>query len=171
MRPHRRQPSRLSRPWDSPGKNTGVGCHFLLQCMKVKSESEVAQSCPTLRLRPHGLQPTRLLRPWDFPGKSTGVGCHRLLHREGIHLGKGSQGFQPPGLGRESSGGSPSGLRGSGLEAGNGAQARAIQDLDGARKRWCRPETSLGRTQLTSPQLLEWRQSRAHRLRPGLKAP
>ena len=39
-----------SRPWDSPGKNTGVGCHFLLQCMKVKSESEVAQSCPTLRL-------------------------------------------------------------------------------------------------------------------------
>ena len=39
------------RPWDSPGKNTGVGCHFLLQCMKVKSESEVAQSCPTLRDR------------------------------------------------------------------------------------------------------------------------
>ena len=37
-----------SRPWDSPGKNTGVGCHFLLQCMKLKSESEVAQSCPTL---------------------------------------------------------------------------------------------------------------------------
>ena len=36
------------RPWDSPSKNTGVGCHFLLQCMKVKSESEVAQSCPTL---------------------------------------------------------------------------------------------------------------------------
>ena len=60
--------------------------------MKVKSESEVAQSCPTLHLRPHGLQPTRLLRPWDFPGKSTGVGCHRLLCREGIHLGKGSQG-------------------------------------------------------------------------------
>ena len=48
MRPHRRQPTRLSHPWDSPGKNTGVGCHFLLQCMKVKSESEVAQSCPTL---------------------------------------------------------------------------------------------------------------------------
>ena len=42
------QPNRLPRPWDSPGKNTGVGCHFLLQCMKVKSESEVAQSCPTL---------------------------------------------------------------------------------------------------------------------------
>ena len=41
-------PSRLPHPWDSSGKNTGVGCHFLLQCMKVKSESEVAQSCPTL---------------------------------------------------------------------------------------------------------------------------
>ena len=48
VRPQRRQPTRLPRPWDSPGKNTGVGCHFLLQCMKVKSESEVAQSCPTL---------------------------------------------------------------------------------------------------------------------------
>ena len=45
--PHRRQPTRLPCPWDSPGKNTGVGCHFLLQCMKVKSESEVAQSCRT----------------------------------------------------------------------------------------------------------------------------
>ena len=45
---HRQQPTRLPRPWDSPGKNTGVGCHFLLQYMKVKSESEVAQSCPTL---------------------------------------------------------------------------------------------------------------------------
>ena len=48
MRPHRRQPVRLPCPWDSPGKNTGVGCHFLLQCMKVKSQSEVAQSCLTL---------------------------------------------------------------------------------------------------------------------------
>ena len=46
VRPQRRQPTRLRRPWDSPGKNTGVGCHFLLQCMKVKSESEVAQLCP-----------------------------------------------------------------------------------------------------------------------------
>ena len=62
--PTDRQPT---SPWDSPGKNTGVGCHFLLQCMQVKSESEVAQSCP-------------LLRPWDFPGKNTGVGgYHRLL--------------------------------------------------------------------------------------------
>ena len=49
MRPHRRQPTSLPHPWDFPGKNTGVGCHFLLQCMKVKSESEVVQSCPTLR--------------------------------------------------------------------------------------------------------------------------
>ena len=48
VRPHRWQPTRLHHPWDSPGKNTGVGCHFLLQCMKVKSESEVAQSCPTV---------------------------------------------------------------------------------------------------------------------------
>ena len=48
VRPHRRQPIRLRRSWDSPGKNTGMGCHFLLQCMKEKSESEVAQSCPTL---------------------------------------------------------------------------------------------------------------------------
>ena len=48
VQPHRRQPTRLPCPWDSPGKNTGVGCPFLLQCVKVKSESEVAQSCPTL---------------------------------------------------------------------------------------------------------------------------
>ena len=48
VRPHRRQPTRFPCPWDSPGKNTGVACHFLLQCMNVKSESEVAQSCPTL---------------------------------------------------------------------------------------------------------------------------
>ena len=74
-----------SHPWDSPGKHTGVGCHFLLQCMKVKSESEVTQ-------RPHGLQPTRLLRPWDFPGKSTRVGCHCLL--QGIFPTQGSN----PGL-------------------------------------------------------------------------
>ena len=48
MWPHRWQPTRLPRPWDSPGKNTGVGFHVLLQCMKVKSQSEVAQLCPTL---------------------------------------------------------------------------------------------------------------------------
>ena len=48
VRPHRQQPTRLPYPWDSQGKNTGAGCHFLLQCMKVKSESEVTQLCPTL---------------------------------------------------------------------------------------------------------------------------
>ena len=48
LQPHRRQPTRLPRPWDSPGKNTGVGCHFLLQSMKVKSEGEATQSCPTV---------------------------------------------------------------------------------------------------------------------------
>ena len=73
VRPHRQQPTRLPRPWDSPGKNTGVGCHFLLPCMKVKSESEVAQSCPTLHdpmgcsLRGssvHGSSQARVLE-WD----------------------------------------------------------------------------------------------------------
>ena len=73
--PHRRQPTRLPRPWDFLGKNTEVGSHFLLQCMKVKSESEVVSDSS----RPHGLQATRLLHPWDLPGKSTGVGCHCLL--------------------------------------------------------------------------------------------
>ena len=79
VRPHRRQPTRLCSLWDSPGKNTGVGCYFLLQCMKVKSESEIAQLCPTLS------------DPMDcsLPGSSmhgilqargTGVGCHCLLH-------------------------------------------------------------------------------------------
>ena len=48
VRPHRQQPTRLPRPWESPGKNTGMGCHFLLQSIKVKTESEVAQLCLTL---------------------------------------------------------------------------------------------------------------------------
>ena len=70
VRPHRRQPTRLPHPWDSPGKNTGVGCHCLLQCMKVKSESEVAQLCTTLRdpmdcsppgFSLHGIFQTRVL--------------------------------------------------------------------------------------------------------------
>ena len=76
MWPHRRQPTRLPRPRDSPGKNTGVGCHFLLQCMIVKSESEITQLVTSNSSQPHGLQPTRLLRPLEFPGRSTGVGCH-----------------------------------------------------------------------------------------------
>ena len=65
VRSHRWQPTRLHHPWDSPGKNTGVGCHFLLQCMKVKRESEVAQSCPT----PSDPMDCRPLRTWDFPGE------------------------------------------------------------------------------------------------------
>ena len=74
-RPHRRQPTMLPRPWDSLGKNTGVGCHFLLQCMKVKSESEVAQSCPTLS-DPMGGSP---------PGSSAhGIFQARVLERGAI---------------------------------------------------------------------------------------
>ena len=66
------------RPWDSPGKNTGVGCHFLLQCMKVKSESAVTQLCLTLS------DPLDCSLPGSsvhgiFPGRSAGVGCHSLL--------------------------------------------------------------------------------------------
>ena len=67
VHPHRRQPTRLPRPWDPPGKNTGVGCHFLLQCLKVKSESEVAQSCSTL------------CDPKASPGQNTGGGSLSLL--------------------------------------------------------------------------------------------
>ena len=78
LRPHRRQHTRLPCPWDSPGKNTGVGCHCLLQCMKVKSESEVTQSCPTLT-DPMDCKPTRPLCPWDSPDNSSGVGCYCLL--------------------------------------------------------------------------------------------
>ena len=77
--PHRWQPTRLPRPWDSPGKNTGVGCHFLLQCDKVKMKVK-SFSCVRL-FETHGLQPIRLLCPWDFPGKSTGVGCYCLLRQ------------------------------------------------------------------------------------------
>ena len=72
LQPRRRQPTRLPHPWDSPGKNPGLGCHFLLQCMKVKSEGEVTQSYPTPR------------DPMDcsLPGSSirnTGVGSISLL--------------------------------------------------------------------------------------------
>ena len=70
--------TRLLCPWDSPGKNTGVGCHFLLQCMKVK-KWKWSRSVLSNSLQPHGRQPTRLLHPWDILGKSTGVGCHCLL--------------------------------------------------------------------------------------------
>ena len=79
VRPHRQQPTRLPRPWDSPGKNTGAGCHFLLQCIKVKSESEVAQSCPTLH------------NPMDcsLPGSSVhGIFQARVLERGAIAFTK-----------------------------------------------------------------------------------
>ena len=84
VRPHRREPTRLPRPWDSPGKNTGVGCHFLLQRMKVKSESEVAQSCPTPsdpmdRSPPgssiHGLFQARVLE-WGAIALSVSLSTH-----------------------------------------------------------------------------------------------
>ena len=65
VRPHRRQPTRLPRPWDSPGKNTGVGCHCLLQCMHACT-SVVSDS-----VQSHEQQPTRLLCPRDSPGKNT----------------------------------------------------------------------------------------------------
>ena len=86
VRPHRRQPTRLHHPWDSPGKNTGVGCHFLLQCIKVKSESEVAQLCLTLS------------DPMDcrLPGSSVdGIFQARLLEWVAISFSRGSS--QPRG--------------------------------------------------------------------------
>ena len=83
---HRQQPTRLPHPWDSPGKNTGVGCHFLLQCMKVKSASEVAQSCPTLS------------NPMDYslPGSSIhGIFQARVLEWGAIGFHWGSLYFWP----------------------------------------------------------------------------
>ena len=88
VRPHRQQPTRLSHPWDSPGKNTGVGCHCVLQCMKVKSESEVAQSCPTLS------------DPMDcsLPGSSVhGIFQARVLNIPNLEISKMKWGF-PGGL-------------------------------------------------------------------------
>ena len=90
VRPHRWQPTKLPCPWDSPGKNTGMGFHFLLQCMKVKGESGVAQSCRTLSdpmdcslpgSSVHGIFQARVLE-WDFPGKSTGVPLPSPVIRE-----------------------------------------------------------------------------------------
>ena len=73
--PHRWQPTRLLCPWDSPGKSTGVGCHFLLQCMKMKSESEVTQSCPTPS-DPMDCGPSGSSIHGIFQARSTGMGCH-----------------------------------------------------------------------------------------------
>ena len=81
VRPHRGQPTRLCRPWDSPGKNTGVGCHLLLQCTKVKSESEVTQLCPTLS------EPM----DWSLPGSSVhGVFQARVLEWGAIAFSEGA---------------------------------------------------------------------------------
>ena len=77
VRPHRRQPTRPRHPWDSPGKNTGVSCHFLLQCMKVKSESEVAQSCLTLS-DPMDCSPPGSSIHGIFQAR---VGCHCFLRK------------------------------------------------------------------------------------------
>ena len=92
--PHGLPPTRLLRPWDFPGKSTGVGCHCLLLInkneklltvyywsyiiiLKSAAAAKSPQLCPTVW--PHRWQPTRLPCPWDFPGKNTGVGCHFLL--------------------------------------------------------------------------------------------
>ena len=105
VRPNRRQPTRLPCPWDSPGKNTGVGCHFLLQCMKVKSESEVAQSCLTSSdpmdcslpgPSVHGIFQARVLEwsaTWEAPKRvceshsvvSDSARPHRLQHTRLLH--------------------------------------------------------------------------------------
>src|SRR5574339_356804 len=89
VQPHRQQPTRLPHPWYSPGKNTGVGCHFLLQCMKVKSESEVAQLCPTLsdpmdRSLPgssvHGIFQARVLEWGAIAFSNTHTHTHTHTH-------------------------------------------------------------------------------------------
>ena len=80
VRPQRRQPTRLPHPWDSPVKNTGVGCHFLLQCMKAKVKSlSRALLIATPWTAAYQAPPSM-----GFPGKSTRVGCHCLLHKNGI---------------------------------------------------------------------------------------
>ena len=88
VRPHRGQPTRLPRPWDSPGENTGVGCHLLLQYMKVKSESEGTQLCPTLRdsmdCSPpgssiHGIFQARVLE-WDAIAFSSVIHIHIYIY-------------------------------------------------------------------------------------------
>ena len=80
-RPHRGQPTRLLCPWDSPGKNTGVGCHFLLQCVKVESESEVAQSCPTFH-NPMDCVAYQAPLSMGFSRQEYWSGCHCLLCQE-----------------------------------------------------------------------------------------
>ena len=81
MQPHRWQPVRLPRPWDSPGKKEHWSGLPFPSPMHESENWKWSRSVVSDSLLPHGLQPTRLLHPRDFPGKSTGVGCHRLLHR------------------------------------------------------------------------------------------
>ena len=108
LRSHRRQPTRLPCPWDSPGKNTGVGCHFPLQCMKVKRESEVAQSCLTLSdpmdcslpgFSIHGSFQARVLewvaiafssnrQIWPWSTKWSRAKANRVFPREGTDYSK-----------------------------------------------------------------------------------
>ena len=76
LQPYGQQPTRLLCPQDSPGKNTGVGCHFLPQCMHAFWVTSVVSDS----VQPYGQQPTRLLCPQDSLGKNTGVGCHFLFH-------------------------------------------------------------------------------------------
>ena len=76
VRPHRRHPTRLPRLWDSPDKNTGVGCISFSNTMHTCQVTSVTSNS----VQPHGQQPTRLLCPRDSLGKNTGVGCHFLLH-------------------------------------------------------------------------------------------
>ena len=84
VRPHRWKPTRLPCPWNSPGNNTGVGCHFLLQCMKVKSESEVAQSCPVLAT------------PWTAAYQAPpAMGFSRQEYWSGVPLRHQIHGFNP----------------------------------------------------------------------------
>ena len=88
VQPHRQQLTRLPCPWDSPGENTEVGCHFLLQCMKVKSQSEVAQSCPTLSdpmdcslpgSSIHGIFQARVLEWGAIAFSITPSICHQII--------------------------------------------------------------------------------------------
>ena len=114
---HRRQPTRLPRPWDSPGKNTGVGCHFLLQCRKVKSESEVTQSCPTFS------------DPWTTANQAPpSMGFSRQEYWSGVPTGVFKEslhiivGFPQISVGKESTcnAGDPSSIPGLGRSPGEG---------------------------------------------------
>ena len=100
VRPHRRQPTRLPSPWDSPGKNTGVGCHFLLQRMKLKSESEVGRVRPSATPWTAAFQaPTSM----GFSRQEYWSGCHCLL--QPANAGDIKDTGSVPGLGRSPGGG------------------------------------------------------------------